>query len=894
MLMTNWQRGLRGLAAAAGLTLLAGCPTDETTGTDTATATDVVAATDIITDITVLQDTGPGKDSGPATCLHECTTAGAKQCVGNGVQTCGEFDDDPCLEWSPSVNCPGGQTCSNGQCAATCASECTISGATQCSGNAVETCGDPNNDGCLEWNAPVACPGAQVCSAGMCADSCTNECTTNGAAQCDGNGIQTCADSNNDGCFEWGDTVPCGANETCSNGQCSAGACQNECTTQGAQACEGSAVKACGDFDDDDCLEWGTPVPCLQGETCSNGQCSAGGCENECTTAGSKACEVNAVKECGNHDADDCLEWGTPVPCGNGETCSNGTCGAAGSCDDECNVLNAKQCSGNGTQKCGDFDEDTCLEWGSVVSCGEGQTCSGGNCAVGCEDECTTVNAKKCAGNGVQLCGNFDGDVCLEWGDPAPCAQGETCSGGNCAVGCINECSTMGAANCEGDGVKLCGDYDEDACLEWGTVSACAQGQSCSSGECFDGCVAECDMVGDVACEGNGTKECGEYDSDDCLEWGSVVACADGETCSLGLCAAAGECTDECDAAGISCDGDFTVDCGNFDEDACLDLGDPVFCGFGQSCVEGACQEQSGDVDCVGVVNCIAACDNDLQCALDCIKTGDIIGQIEFDDYNTCLNEQGCTEQGCALYYCTDELAACENDDFGFATCAQVNDCLLECPAGDPLCPTQCLETGTQQAQAEWTLVSGCVAIFCDLSDADCVGEATNIGGICGPEWMQCAVPDDEGADCFDTALCLQPCGDAMNVEACQQACVDGASPLGLSEYLLYEGCVIDASCADNLCVAANCAFDWTRCISPGQGDNTCAGLAECINGCIDAEPQDPQCQDICFASAGLQEQVIYTASALCLNGSCPDGDEACLIQAQQTTCAGLLAACFQ
>ena len=54
---------------------------------------------------------------------------------------------------------------------------------------------------------------------------------------------------------------------------------------------------------------------------------------------------------------------------------------------------------------------------------------------------------------------------------------------------CKNECSTSGAKRCSLiaaalDGYQICGNYDADSCLEWGTVTSCNVGQTCSNGNC--------------------------------------------------------------------------------------------------------------------------------------------------------------------------------------------------------------------------------------------------------------------------------------------------------------------------------------------------------------------------------------------------------------------------
>ena len=67
--------------------------------------------------IPAAQGTSKYIPSDTPSCQNQCFSIGAKQCSGNGVQTCGNYDSDSCLEWSGVTACTAGQTCSNGACA---------------------------------------------------------------------------------------------------------------------------------------------------------------------------------------------------------------------------------------------------------------------------------------------------------------------------------------------------------------------------------------------------------------------------------------------------------------------------------------------------------------------------------------------------------------------------------------------------------------------------------------------------------------------------------------------------------------------------------------------------------------------------------------------------------
>lgn len=114
--------------------------------------------------------------------------------------------------------------------------------------------------------------------------------------------------------------------------------------------------------------------------------------------------------------------------CNNG--CSDGACIATSGCTNECNNAGIKQCTdGNHYKTCGNYDSDSCLEWSTVSACAQGQTCSNGQC--GCENECSANGLKQCMdSNSYEICGNYDSDSCLKWGSPIDCSYG--CSNGEC------------------------------------------------------------------------------------------------------------------------------------------------------------------------------------------------------------------------------------------------------------------------------------------------------------------------------------------------------------------------------------------------------------------------------------------------------------------------------
>ncbi|MBN2361379.1 MAG: hypothetical protein JXR83_18150, partial [Deltaproteobacteria bacterium] len=306
--------------------------------------------------------------------------------------------------------------------------------------------------------------------------------------------------------------------------------CTNECTAGQQLVCAGG-VQNCEDLDNDGCLEWGACIA-----TCSN----------KCGTDGEKRCQNNGVQICGDTNGDGCLEWSEPAPCASGQTCQNGEC----TCTNDCTPAGQKRCVGENYQECGNFDGDSCLEWSSEKQCPTGQTCSGNQCtpASTCTNDCTTAGARQCSGeHAFQTCGNYDSDPCLDLSGVTNCAQYERCQNGVCVPSCSDECPTSGAKACEGNGVKTCGNHDQDPCLEWSAVTDCKPGESCSNGICSATCTDEC-AAGQKECLTGfpvaSKRVCTEADDGDtCRDWVISLCVPFLDMCVDGECV--GYCEDE-------------------------------------------------------------------------------------------------------------------------------------------------------------------------------------------------------------------------------------------------------------------------------------------------------------------------------------------------------------
>ena len=236
--------------------------------------------------------------------------------------------------------------------------------------------------------------------------------------------------------------------------------------------------------------------------SCNNAGTSLSFCSNSITPKRSQTCVdmclngncVNAAchsnAECNDNNAyteDTCVSPGTvnahceykTIKCLNNADCgSNGftgeqfcsgkdvfqnyltfNCNNAGTINSVCSSSNSAQLK----QSCSDL----CLD---------------GNCIASCTNKCT-LSEKICSGNGYQICRDYNGDGCTEWGGIINCGSSESCSNGNCIASCTNAC-VASSRTCSGNGYQICRDYNGDGCTEWSLAVGCSTGKTCSNGYC--------------------------------------------------------------------------------------------------------------------------------------------------------------------------------------------------------------------------------------------------------------------------------------------------------------------------------------------------------------------------------------------------------------------------
>ncbi len=339
-------------------------------------------------------------------------------------------------------------------------------------------------------------------------------------------------------------------------------------------------------------------------------------------------------------------------------------------------------------------------------------------CGVWC-----SAGAAACEGDGIVVCEEQDG--CMRWGAPNACpSTAPFCSLGVCDASCVDECAE-GERRCAGPrGFQECGQSDSDTCLEWLTTNACVEGESCSLGSCASACRDEC-VDGAVRCQDGGISSCADRDFDGCTEWGPTDACANGESCDAGACRPIGECTDECTAD--QCNETTLTRCGNFDLDRCLEASTGTSCLPTDGCRIGQCTTS-------GCESVPRVCDDP---PLSYCVDGSTLRVFE--------SAGSCSDGDCDYPFVDQACANCPACD----ACAGV--------ACDSPPPASCSDPMTLRTYAA---AGTCVGGTCSYAPTDTVCSDACQGGecICAPSWTTTTV-DDVGNTGFYTSLAVDASG---------------------------------------------------------------------------------------------------------------------------------------
>jgi len=116
---------------------------------------------------------------------------------------------------------------------------------------------------------------------------------------------------------------------------------------------------------------------------------------------------------------------------------------------------------------------------------------------ITCQNECSPAGSKRCSDNGYQICGNYDADECLEWGSITNCLQNTICQNGICIQQeqkCTDgtpygQCSTDKPKYCENGSLinkcSICGCPANTVCQDEICIQ---QEQKCPDGTLYGQC----------------------------------------------------------------------------------------------------------------------------------------------------------------------------------------------------------------------------------------------------------------------------------------------------------------------------------------------------------------------------------------------------------------------
>lgn len=464
---------------------------------------DSLASTGCETQLTsdVLNCGGCGEACSVAHGVPTCTNANCQvqACSGGWGDCNGAYGDGCETPLNTLANCGGcGSACVPPNGIGTCdAGSCVIAlcgeGYDDCDGivaNGCEVNSDTNVNHC--GGCGVVCPSNSCppkCSDGVCGCS---SCVASGTADCDGdpgNGceVTTLDDVNNCGGCNVVCTAPFGA-PACVSGACAIASCdanRGDCNGVALDGCETSLATPLN------CGVCGVPcvLPNAQ-ESCATGTCVVTSCDagwGNCDGLVFNGCEVNFATDpqhCGT------CNLGCSVPHATA-ACSSGAC-VIGTCEtgwSNCDTSQVNGCETNtGT------DAVNCGSCGFICGSANGTaSCSGGQCAIACND-----GYGNCDGDVADGCEtNTNGDVnhCGLCGNVCPAVENGTagCSLGVCGVATCNVGYHKSGNACVPD-VEICGNgVDDDLDGKVDCFDADCVADATCSGVCTNATTIGCD-----------------------------------------------------------------------------------------------------------------------------------------------------------------------------------------------------------------------------------------------------------------------------------------------------------------------------------------------------------------------------------------------------------------
>jgi hypothetical protein len=521
----------------------------------------------------------------------------------------------------------GFSTANCGACGTRCGSNegCNAAGDCQCGAGASapsgEACTGATPDccgsACTDLQSDAAncgacgnrCGPGETCAAGRC--TCggargavgSGEACVGGTPDCCGT---TCVNvaNNTTNCGACGNV--CGANETCSSGQCTCGGARG--VTGAGEACSGTGNECCGST----CTDVRSAVSSCGGcgtncastvlnavETCSMSMCGYSSCDpgfGDCVGGMPNGCETNlltSLTACGSCTTNCNTTLLNTMPAG--RSCASGICSygscAAGFGDCDANPANGCELPVNTVMQCGSCGNN-CMSvvQNATPACSGGTACDySGACSSGFGDcysnrgngcEAPTNTATRCGS-----CGNNCASVIQN--ATAICSGGTTCDyTGMCSSG-FGDCDANRGNGCEASTTSpmRCGSCGNNcASVIQNATAICSGGTNCDYSSCSSG-FGDCDSNRGNGCEASTTSpmRCGSCGNNcTAVVQNATAICSGGTNCDYSSCSSG---FDDCDSnRGNGCEASTrtTARCGD-----CTSM-----CGTNETC------NGSGDCQC--------------------------------------------------------------------------------------------------------------------------------------------------------------------------------------------------------------------------------------------------------------------------------------------------------
>ncbi|KAI9004337.1 hypothetical protein DFJ74DRAFT_713080 [Hyaloraphidium curvatum] len=468
------------------------------------------------------------------------------------------------------------------------------------------------------------------------------------------------------------------------------------------------------------------------------------------------------------------------------------------------------------------------------VTCGSGQSCSGGSCRLACP-----AGQTDCFGRCVATA--TDEQNCGSCG--IVCGSGLTCSGGSCSLSCPS-----GQANCGGTCTSLSTTSNCGSC-----GAACGSGQRCTGGRCetVDPCAGiSCGTFS--SCSGGACSCTPGYVSDaggrDCYlrDPCAGVSCGSFSSCSGGTC--------RCNSGYVS-DGGTGRNC--YLPDPCAG----VSCGSFSSCSGGTCSCSAGYVSDSGGRNCYLPdpcggvdCGSFSSCSGGACRCNE--GYVSDSGGRNCYLRDPCSGVDCGSFSsCSGGTCAC---NAGYVSDLGGRNCYLRDPCAGVDCGSfSSCSGGTCSCAPGYVSDSG--GRNCYLRDPctgiDCGSFSACSGGTCrcnpgyvsdGGSGRNCYAPDPcSGVDCGSFSSCTNgicTCNSGYVSEGGNGRNCVAADPCRA------VSCPSDRWCVGGTCV---CAAGLAAC-----GDSGCVSLssdARHCGSCSNACPAGQSCSSgACTCTGGL------------------------------------------